>query len=102
MENTQDVTWYITVYSMGLIKRYNFKTDKERDYVYEFLLDRILRNQSTQINDCKRKEIMFFPSTLTVAKGEEPINPIELEELELDTFFHKREELVLTAMGMRG
>lgn len=105
MENKgQEVAWYVTIYSQGLSRTYNFISDKERDSMYDFLIDRNLRNQSVQINDCKGKEVILLPSTSTVIKGE---MYLEMDVgIEDDSFigveFHKIEELVLNVMGFRG
>lgn len=98
-EETQEVAWYVTVCSNGLTRTYNFDSDKERDWMYEFIIDKSLRNQGVQINDCKTGEKIFIPSNPTVIKGQMPLK-LDIEGLE-ETQLYKKGDILLCAMGVR-
>lgn len=105
-EDTQKVAWYVTIYSNGIVRTYNFRNDKERDWMYEFFKDRFLRCQATEINDSKEEEKIFIHPKSAIIKGKTELNIFDdLKELELfndsDIQFHKRDELVLSVLGAK-
>lgn len=103
-EETQKIAWYVTIYLNGLTRTYNFRSDKERDWLYEFLKDRTLRNQAVEINDCQEEEQTFIPPRFIIKKGKTPSNldsDLGIDGLG-DLKFHKKDEIVLSVLGARG
>ena len=100
-EENQDIAWYVSIYSNGLVRTYNFKSEEDRDWMYEFLLDRSLRTQKVEINDCKTKEKILLNLNSTITKGETPCD-LQIEgELIFEANFHKKEEIVLSVFSAR-
>lgn len=102
-EETQKIAWYVTIYLNGLTRTYNFRNDKERDWLYEFLKDRTLRNQAVEINDCREEETTFIPPRFIIKKGKTPMSfdDLGIEGLD-DLKFHKKDEIVLSVLCARG
>lgn len=99
-EETQEIAWYVTIHLNGISRTYNFRSDKERDWLYNVLMDRCLRNQAVEINDCKEKENIFIPTRSIIIKGKTH-SKLDIEGLD-DLKFHKKDDILLNVLGARG
>lgn len=98
-EETKEIAWYVTIHLNGISRTYNFRSKKERDTLYGNLIDRALRNQAVEINDCKEKENIFIPTRSVIIKGE-TYSKLDIEGLD-DLKFHKKDDIILTVLGAR-
>lgn len=98
-EQTQKTQWYVSIHSNGLERTYVFDSDKDRDWLYDILIDRSLRNQKVQIKDGKNNETLLIPLNSTILKGND-ISEIDLAGV-LDTIFHKKDDLSVSIMNAR-